>query len=362
LEVYLLSSDRYTLGHCEAGELPALIDLANRVFRDPDDTTGDMGREFPLLFDPSNAENLRVARRGGRIVSHVGLCIREASVLGASLRVGLIGAVATDPDDRGHGLATRLMHDARDHARTQGVSLLLISGGRGLYQRLGYVETGRFTTTAVPAGEVGSVRCRLAEPADLPAVIALHQREPVRFFRPRRDWDRLIAVGMLMNRRADVYVVEAEGGAAAYAGVQRPQNERGPAAMEIGGSRNLLAQALPALAAVLGADVLRVTAAADDREWEALANARAWERHPVPFNGTVGIIDTARFARAMEPVLAEREPGLVLRGDGENLVLERPERSTRFQGMSAATRAVFDGEAAEAGLPLPLLWYGYNYI
>jgi len=119
----------YQFGHCRVEEIPELVALTNRVFRPG--ATGDMGREYPILFDPGNAVNLRVAWCGGRVVSHVGISIREAAIMGARLRVASIGAVATDPEHRGRELASRLMEDARRRALEEGCSLMLISGGRG---------------------------------------------------------------------------------------------------------------------------------------------------------------------------------------------------------------------------------------
>src|SRR5437588_11057815 len=101
----------YEFGHCRTEELVELLELANRVFRRG--APGDMGEEYPLVFEAPNVENLRVARHGESLVGHVGLCIRDAAILGARLRVASVGAVATDPEHRGHGIASRQMADAR---------------------------------------------------------------------------------------------------------------------------------------------------------------------------------------------------------------------------------------------------------
>src|SRR5262245_46685437 len=119
----------FEIGPCRPEELPELGALANRVFRG--DGSGDMVSSYPLLFTERNCEQLRVARAGGKLVGHVGICIRDASILGASLRVACIGAVGTDADQRRQGIASALMEDAARHTRAHGVSLMLISGGRG---------------------------------------------------------------------------------------------------------------------------------------------------------------------------------------------------------------------------------------
>ena len=44
----------YDIGHCRPDELFDLVDLANRVFRAG--RPGDMGSEYPLVFEAPNAE------------------------------------------------------------------------------------------------------------------------------------------------------------------------------------------------------------------------------------------------------------------------------------------------------------------
>src|SRR5262245_30058482 len=99
---------------CRPEELGELGEFTNRIFRGP--RPGDMAAEYPLLFSERNCEQLRVVERDGRLVAHVGICIRDAIILGARLRVASIGAVATDPEHRGLGIASALMADAAAHA------------------------------------------------------------------------------------------------------------------------------------------------------------------------------------------------------------------------------------------------------
>jgi len=374
----------YEYGACRAKELPGLVELANRIFRAGGE--GDMAREYPLVFEAQNLENLRVARHGGRIVSHVGICFREASILGARLRVASIGAVGTDPEHRGHGIASRLMEDARRRAVEQGASLMLISGGRGLYHRLGYVEVGAFERTTIPAGDVGSgYLIDALGTEDAAAVARLYQREPVRFLRPLSDWRKLLAAGMLMNRRADLVAVRRGETMVAYAGVQQPAAGRASDApstlriREAAGSRAGLAAALPGIARRYGLDRVEVILCAEDLEWRAEAAARAWLRRAESFPGTLGIIDAPRFLRAVKPLIDERSgAGLEVLPDGAGALLTCRGESARLDSMGQLTAVVFGGETGEAralpdlspglrsalteALPLPLLWYGYNYV
>src|SRR5437588_6587966 len=97
----------YEIGPCRPDDLPELGELANSIFRS--DGSGDMVAAYPLLFCERNCDHLRVARAGGRLVAHVGICIRDALILGAPVRVASIGAVGTTREQRGQGIASELM-------------------------------------------------------------------------------------------------------------------------------------------------------------------------------------------------------------------------------------------------------------
>jgi GNAT superfamily N-acetyltransferase len=375
----------YELGTCRPDEMFDLVELVNRIFRAGG--SGNMGEEYPLVFEAQNCEGLRVARAGGRVVAHVGVCIRDASILGAAARVASIGAVGTDPDHRGQGLASRLMADARRHALEQGVSLMLISGGRGLYHRLGYVNVGGFQRYAVPAAPTGKgpeTGFEAAEyrPDDLPAIIRLHETEPVRFHRSYDDWNRIIAAGMLMNQRMNLQVIRHGNAIVAYAGMQLPR-DGSPArvlrAQEIGGSRSALAAALPGIAARFGAEAAEVIAWDADAEWRTQALLRGWAWSSVAFPGTLGIIDPHRFLAAIAPLVRERSRrGLSIEPEGEGARLAAEGEGAGLATMGELTALVFGGETDEARavpnlppsvraavdevFPLPLLWYGYNYV
>jgi predicted N-acetyltransferase YhbS len=372
----------YDIGYCRDGELDDLTELANRVFRGGH--PGDMGEEYPLLFDRENLKNLRVARSDGKLVAHVGICIRDANILGARLRVASIGSVGTDPDHRGHGLASQLMDDARRRSLEEGVSLMLISGSRGLYHRLGYVQVGCFHIYTVPAGETDpDFSITEFEDDDLPALVGLHQAEPVRFFRPEEDWRRVLAIKMLMNQLADLLVVRHRGAVAAYAGVQRaasaPAGPQPARIREIAGSRSALAAVLPGIAQRYGLATAELITWPSDVEWRTQAALRGWTCTARAFPGTLGIIDPERFLQAIRPLLAERT-GTALRvepcGDGARLEVDGA--SLTLETMGQLTALVFGGETEEAralpeipsalragiaaAFPLPLLWYGYNYV
>jgi ribosomal protein S18 acetylase RimI-like enzyme len=371
---------------CRADELTALVRLANRVFRA---SGGDMAMDYPLVFNPGNLENLRVIDKKGEIVSHVGISIRDAVLMGIPLRTASIGAVCTDPGCRGHGLATRLMEDARAHAIGRGADLMLISGGRGLYHRLGYVEVGRFPRYRIAkAARSAAVQVAAYDPADLPALAALYEREPVRFRRSPEDWERMLAAGVLMNRRARLWVARVAGEVAAYLGVQEPAAapDRPPGAaraMEYAGDRWAIAEAAGAILEVTGAPALELVGPDGDRALAAQAAARRWEQGISSFSGTLSVLDPPTFLARLRPWMEERVGNatadrLTVQAEGGGVRLGLEEETLALDTPGRVTALIFGGETEEARdlpplagrlgetlrvlFPLPLFWYGYNYV
>jgi predicted N-acetyltransferase YhbS len=180
-----------------ADEWPALRAAVNRIFRPAE---GDLTHELPLLFDAANPTNLRViVNDANEIVAHAAFLQRPAMILGRRATVGFIAAVFTDPAVRGQRLGTRVLLDALTAARA-GADLVLASGDRDLYRRQGFEPVpplARFrlpTVTSAPtAPEL--LTARPFADADLPAVAALHDAEPVHFVRTTDDWRKLIEIG-----------------------------------------------------------------------------------------------------------------------------------------------------------------------
>jgi len=372
---------------CRIEERDALLALVNRVF----DDMGDMGAAFPLLFGPDNLQGLRVVLGEQGPAAHVGVCIRPALILGASLKVASIGAVCTDPAHRGRGLASALMEDARRYAREQGASLMLISGGRGLYRRLGYSDAGRFVNYQLQDSQLQGLDPQGLELSgykeeDLPAVAALHQAEPVRFVRSASDWQRVLAAGVLMCDASDLWVIRQDGRPVAYVGVQRPSPEHSGSAAsarvgELAGSRSAIAAVLPALLDRYNVPVMNLWIQHTDVEMSLSARKHGWTEQPKSFPGTVGVIDPPTLIEAVRPLLLERSTAardlqVSATDSGATFALGTEQITVSSPGPLAAL--LFGAKSAAAGpqlppggalrrlldavFPLPLLWPGYNYV
>ena len=133
---------------CRPAEFPELIAAVNQVFRPGG---GDMARDYPLLFGEHNLENLMLVRDANGVVAHAGLCLRQVSLHGVTVTAGALGAVFTRKDVRGRGLGAAAVGAALERARAAGAALALVSGDGPLYRRLGFTPAPAATAWTHPA-------------------------------------------------------------------------------------------------------------------------------------------------------------------------------------------------------------------
>lgn len=118
-------------------------DLLSRGFRSP--AGSSYLDDFPIWSEAGGAKTLRVgAYFGNKLVATAGARLGTLNVSGGSpLRVGLIGAVATDPGWRGQGLASKTVGFATRWASEQDAAVLALWGAEhDLYRRLGFELCG----------------------------------------------------------------------------------------------------------------------------------------------------------------------------------------------------------------------------
>ena len=208
-------------------ELDEVTELVNLVFHGgrPDPPT--MKDNFPMLFSDWNLNNLRIIVEDDKVVSHIGVSQREISVYGCRTRVGSIGAVCTHPDYRGRGFATMLLEDTIKMLDTDGATVMIISGGRGLYQRAGCRGVGKrynfninrsdldkFPSTP---GDIEIISYQQAK--HLKQFAEIQQREAIRFLRPVDDFKAMLDVIVMrreLGQRNDVLAVQRDGTCFAY--------------------------------------------------------------------------------------------------------------------------------------------------
>jgi len=371
----------------------AAVALSNRVFRS--DQSSPMGDEFPLLLHKDNADHLRVFTDGRKVVSLVGMFVRDAYLLDTRHLTCCIGAVCTDAAYRAKGLATELMEDARRKALADGVDIFLISGGRGLYRRLGYVDVGTYYVASVRRSKLptrGSYCIRPWEPEDLPALVRIRSAEPVRFARTVEDFAGFLKTGKIACVPGETAVVCAEGSdqPVAYVSYQlggaawESKDKNAVTVAEMAGPRCAIMRALGSALEERGLDSAEVHYLGSDAEFAELARSFGWPSRPRGFRGTVGVIDPARFWEACAPLFAERigpaRAAQLSLTAGDRLKIDYKGEQVTLDGMTAFTNLAFlpphRRTELELGLPvrsplrrlldevfpLPLVDYGLNYV
>ncbi len=380
----------------KAQEFDSLCTLVNTVFRS--DGAGRMEEQYPLLFASENFDQLFVMADDGVVVSHVGALTRDISVLGCRMSTMSIGAVATYESHRGRGLATRLMEAAVRKAVEQDAVLMPISGGRGLYTRLGAKRIGQYAVftvprDALPAGEgpaaggtaAGDSDIRQAEPEDLHEMTRLYAEEPSRYVRSTADLRMAVDAAWICDRDGETVVIREEGRSVAYAGIQKRRPNREDEASrarlaEIAGSRSALVRTLPRFYDRYNVDSLEIVITASDNELAALLRPHGVTAAPQGFTGTVLVLQPERLLQVFEDYIADvLGPGTLswdvsgaavsFRSDGQTHPIATSDLGALVFGVVPPDPDPLESvppgpvrTALERVFPLQLPWYGFNFV
>lgn len=375
----------------KAQEFESLCALVNTVFRS--DGAGKMEEQYPLLFAPVNYDDLYVMVDDGVVVSHVGALMRDISVLGCRMSTMSIGAVATYASHRGQGLATRLMEEAIRKAVERDAVLMPISGGRGLYTRLGAKRIGQYALFSVPrdtltagdgaaAGETDICR---AEAEDLHEMTRLYAEEPSRYVRSTADLGTAVDAAWICDRDGETVVIREEDRLVAYAGVQKRRADREDKAStarlaEIAGSRPALLRALPCLYDRYGVDHLEIMTTASDIELASLLQPHGVTAAPQGFTGTVLVLQPERLLQVFEDHIADvlgpdtlawevSGASVTFRSGGQAHPIATGDLGALVFGVVPPDPDPFKTvppgpirTALEQVFPLQLPWYGFNFV
>ncbi|MCY4107846.1 MAG: GNAT family N-acetyltransferase [Chloroflexi bacterium] len=395
----------------ETSELHRLI---TDVFGSGDMPGNQVPDEYPLIFRDKDAESRQVICVDGKIVSYVGLHIRDAVFFGCEVKVGSVGGVCTHPAYRGRGLATILMNHCESFMRDAGVDLVIVSGERGLYRRLEYELAGRVSVYRIPADsgtDDSGYTIRDATEADIGEMVRLYQRLPVRFHRPLEDFQ--IAVGAIwIDRVIDqrhALVAERDGSLQAYltytvdesggeSGASDPTATVGQPsflleeesvgnvsignriANEFAGDPGAVLALARAAARRAGASHFDLSVAGAYRELLSECDTHGYPRQTAHQPGTFKLLAPSRFLAAIKPLLIERagediaDRLAISKTDGTYL-LELDDQRYRIGRNADLLELIFEpGLRAECGpdgrlraavaacFPLPMVWTGLNFV
>ncbi|MEE8468508.1 MAG: GNAT family N-acetyltransferase, partial [Planctomycetota bacterium] len=130
-------------------------DLMRTVLRDG----APIAEEYPLIFRPEfSGRVVTLEEPGSGVLATCALLVREARVGETRFRLGLIGSVATHPEHRGRGHASRVLARAEAEAAQAGcVCTLLWADEPGFYERRGYSPIGTEIDAVVTDADLPSL-------------------------------------------------------------------------------------------------------------------------------------------------------------------------------------------------------------
>lgn len=290
---------------------------------------------IPEIENKESSGNYAPPKRGGtyaflyegRPVSQIGIWHDRIKMYDGTIRTGSIGNVCTHPDFRGHGLANRLMAHCAQQMHKEGARLMLISGDRGLYTRMGNVLHGRFVYFSIEPkqGNQGGHRStdiviRKAVPADALLFSRLYEAEPVHYIRRKSEFMPALEnpIGNIYLH-AGAWMIERSGQALAYLFLGVPYGLDPDAGIrhvsEYAGSRLALAEALPSIVETGNLREIHCPVAWQDFELIHLLQKNGYDGKLAPLNGhTLRILNFPGFMKDLRPVLQVRLDNKLLRG------------------------------------------------
>ena len=172
---------------CATEDWPALAGILERCFNVPID-------KWELFRDRIGIANFRVIENSGRLVGGLGVYRVGQCFGGRAVTMGGLAAVGVAPEDRGHGIAARLVADSLRWLREEGTPISsLYASTQTLYRSVGYEHAGNRLQYSLPLGAIGMREHDLE-------VVSCGQSEIEGLYRPAngnlvRDaalWDRLL--------------------------------------------------------------------------------------------------------------------------------------------------------------------------
>ena len=189
---------------CRASEFEEVIALINQVFRAG--TNQDIRTDYPLVFNHSKMEYMRILKVDGQVVAHVPVWPREAVAGDDRLRFGIISPTVTHPDYRRRGYATHCLQDCIRIMEEEGVPvsvLWTLEATFPFYQQSGWeaVESQGWLYQLRPAEhtlfESGTFDVLQYDPQStdaFDAMMKLHDVEPHRIARTTEEYRALFSL------------------------------------------------------------------------------------------------------------------------------------------------------------------------
>jgi hypothetical protein len=337
-----------------------------------------MFREYPTVFNEENAHNCLVMVDDGRVVTHVGMTLRWASIAGCTVRVACIASVATDEAYRNRGLASKVFAAACDKALAEGADFMMISGGRSLYRRVGAVDVGRDLIGTVDLATAKALHDRSIHiddfrESDLDACAALYDTRVARFVRPLDDWQWLVRSRSVMSQEVDINIARRKGAACGYFITGKKSKEGVKEVIEFAGGDSVIAGALKSMLALSASRAVKMRLQQGDTALKALLESAGVLLKPEKTMGTLLLINFPQLMARLKPWFEQRlgiarAKTLSFKQEGERFLFAAGDNAAALNRGEAATaifgypeKPLLTGVLAEV-FPCPTLYYGANYV
>jgi hypothetical protein len=306
----------------KASDIPALSAMHTSIFAEWNPHPMKLERDFAPTYAPDNLDGCYGVYSGSRVVGHAASRKLPLRAEGVPLQWAAYGNVMMLSECRGQGAGTELNTKIWDRLEKQGVDGIYISGGRGLYTRMGATHCGVFYGFEVKASALGgrgqgagggqSLQVRVGKPADAQALIALHAGEATSFERRPVEFDPALKFGCALLMPGKAWLIESKGRLLAYAIVgpayQVPMKLPSPNAtlVDYAGSRAALLGALPLILKKEGFQTLDFQVAGSDRELLWLLESARIKGNRGTVHGTHMLVNPLRLWKRLEPYFSGR--------------------------------------------------------
>jgi GNAT superfamily N-acetyltransferase len=304
--------------------LPELVDTVNAVMRNNAPKEYGMGDEFPHLFSRKNASNLYYIESDGKVVSHAGFVKYRCNINGCTISVASLGSVATLPEYRGKQYATKILHRIFSDLEKGDISLLLISGTRGLYKRMECIETGRMFRARVSEDEMEPIRKQSAfglshipekeRAGEARRLLKIYMAEPYRYHRNPSFMQTILKAFWFRRHDWNMQLFEVEKGgnllgySVAYTDARRPEHVK---IWEWAGSRQAFFESLGGIISYYGGKTIEFSFLPDDFSMLSILASNNMGYSEENIQGTLKPMNVALLIAELQPWFSEHMGGEV---------------------------------------------------
>jgi len=243
---YVESLKNLSYHQLQSDEHDSAIRLCQTIFNE------NMLEEFPLLLGISNQERMFVASLAQSVRSMVNYYPSTIKIDKSHILVGSIGSVCTEPVFRNRNIATKLLIMAEAKMTQEKISLAIISGEGHLYKHFGATRVGNVIGYRLDLDNTtpdNEYELHTYEDKNFETLKKIYKQEEIKYLRSDDEFKALIKGQTYPGTIAlcHLELVQKNKEIIAYIFVKKPYNSEELLIREVGGNREAICKALPAL-------------------------------------------------------------------------------------------------------------------